>query len=259
MRAAVNGIEIAYQSMGSGAPVLLLTGLSGVGRAWGEHIDRFAAEFHVVVPDHRGTGGSTAAANGYTIETHAADMAELIRSLGTGPAHVVGSSTGGAIGQVMGLDHPDVVRSLTLVSSWAGPDPYFERQFAIRRRVLTELGADAYVQATALFLFAPSVSALRPEVVEAWVAKAGGSDPEIMAKRIDMILAHDQRNRLPQVSVPTLVMVGDEDICTPPHQSRELAGLIPGAELQVLDGGHLIYMEQPDEFHRTVAEFLHRH
>jgi aminoacrylate hydrolase len=80
-----------------------------------------------------------------------------------------------------------------------------------------------------------------------------------MAKRIDMILAHDQRSRLPQVSVPTLVMVGDEDICTPPHQSHELAGLIPGAELQVLDGGHLIYMEQPDEFHRTVAEFLHRH
>ncbi len=261
MRTAVNGIEIEYQSTGTGVPVLLLTGLAGVGRAWGEHIDRFGAEFHTVAPDHRGTGGTTAAVDGYSIETHAKDMADLLRSLGTGAAHVVGSSTGGAIGQVMALDHPDVVRSLTVVSSWAGPDAYFNRQFAVRRRVLTELGSVAYLETTALFLFAPSVTANRPEVVERWMSKAaaGGTDPAIMAKRIDMILAHDQRDRLSHVAVPTLVLVGDEDICTPPHQSRELAHLIPGAELQVLSGGHLIYLEQPEAFHRTVAEFLRRH
>lgn len=261
MRATVNGIEVAYETAGAGAPVLLLTGLSGVGRAWGDHLDRFARDFEVIVPDHRGTGGSTRAADGYTIETHAADMAGLVRDLGVGPAHVVGSSTGGAIGQVMALDHPDVVRSLTLVSSWAGPDPYFDREFTVRRRVLTELGPAAYTEITALFLFAPSVAASRPEVIEAWIAKAsaGRSDPDIMAKRIDMIMKHDQRDRLAQVAVPTLVLVGEEDICTPPHQSRELAELIPGATLTKLTGGHLIYLERPDEFHGAVADFLRKH
>jgi aminoacrylate hydrolase len=161
----------------------------------------------------------------------------------------------------MALDHLDVVRSLTLVSSWAGPDPYFDREFTVRRRVLTELGSAAYSEVTALFLFAPSVTASRPEVVEAWMTKAsaGRSDPEVMASRIDMIMKHDQRDRLPQVTVPTLVLVGDEDICTPPHQSRELARLIPGATLNVLTGGHLIYLERSDEFHRTVAGFLREH
>lgn len=261
MLAAVNGIEIAYRTDGSGVPLLLLTGLSGAGRAWGDHRQRFGRDFLTVTPDHRGTGDSTPADDGYTIHDHAADMAELVRHLELGPTHVVGSSTGGAIGQVMALEHPDVVRSLTLVSSWAGPDDYFRRQFELRRRVLTELGAVAYREASALFLFSPTHTASNPEVVAAWLERASANpvDASIMTRRIDMILAHDVRDRLGEIDVPALVLVGEEDICTPPHQSRELAEAIPGAELAVLPGGHLVYLEQPDVFHQRVTEFLRRH
>lgn len=258
---SVNGVEIAYEQAGEGPPVLLLSGLGGVGRGWGEHIDRFAGRYRTIVPDHRGTGASSKPADGYTVEALATDMAELVRGLGCGPAHVVGSSTGGAFAQLMAIEHADAVRSITLVSSWAGPDRYFRRQFAVRKLVLEAAGATAYAEASALFLFAPSLAAARPEVVQTWVdaAIAKPANPDIMGKRIDMIVAHDQRHRLHQIAVPALVVVGDEDICTPPHASRELASLIPGAELAVLAGGHLIYKEQPDLFFETVTEFLDRH
>lgn len=254
----IDGIEIAYQRRGSGPPLLLLTGLGGVGRAWGSHIQRFADRFTVVVPDHRGTGGSAKPRSGYTIEALAGDMAGLVRHIGLGQAHIVGSSTGGAIGQVMALDHVDTVASLTIVSSWAGPDPYFTSQFAVRRSILLEQGPDAYTRASSLFLFAPSFAAANPRVVEAWIERAGShpGNPEITRQRIDMILAHDQRSRLSEITVPTLVMVGDEDICTPPFASQELADSIPRARLEVLPGGHLIYLERPETFAAVVSSFL---
>lgn len=254
----IDGIDIAYERLGSGPPLLLLTGLGGVGRAWGSHIERFAARFTTLAPDHRGTGASSRPETGYTIEALAADMSGLVRHIGRGPAHVVGSSTGGAIAQVMALDHPDTVASMTLVSSWAGPDPYFSNQFAVRQSILLRQGVDAYTRSSSLFLFAPSFAAANPDAVEAWIERATAhpGDPEIMSRRIEMILAHDQRDRLAAISVPTLVIVGDEDICTPPFASRELAESIPGAALEVLPGGHLIHLERPETFAAVVSAFL---
>ncbi len=254
----IDGIEIAYDRVGSGPPLLLLTGLGGVGRAWGSQIERFAGDFTVIVPDHRGTGSSSKPRSGYAIEALAGDMAGLMRSVGLGPTSVVGSSTGGAIAQVMALDHPDTVASMVLVSSWAGPDPYFLKQFEVRKSILKAQGVDAYTRASSLFLFAPSFAATNPDVVEAWIERATAhpGDPDIMAKRIDMILAHDQRDRLGAVDIPTRVIVGSEDVCTPPFAARELAALIPDARLDLLPGGHLIYLERPDEFHRSVSSFF---
>ena len=115
-RVEVDGVGTAFEVVGSGPP-------------WGAHRERFAEHFTTIVPDHRGTGSSDAPPSGYTIAAHAADMAAVVHSVGLGPAHVVGSSTGGAIGQTMAIDHADTVRSLVPVSSWAGPDPYFEHQY----------------------------------------------------------------------------------------------------------------------------------
>jgi aminoacrylate hydrolase len=257
--ADVNGIQIAYDVQGDGDPVMLITGLGGVGRAWGATIDRFAAEYLTIVPDHRGCGQSTGAEGEFTIEQHAADMAEALRRIGCGPAHLVGSSTGGAIAQVMALDHPDVVRSITLVSSWPGADDFFHHQFAVRKQVLDELGAGAYSELSALFLFSPDFISDNYPAVRAWCDKSSQSNPSIMTRRIDMVVAFDLMDRLGGISVPTLVLVGDQDACTPPHLSRRLAGAIDGAELQIVEGGHLIYTEEPEAFHRAVRDFVSRH
>ena len=259
--AAVNGIEVYYEIHGNGDPAMLITGLGGIGESWGPQIGLFAKDFLTIVPDHRGAGRTSFPEQGYTIDQLASDMAETLRTLKIGPAHIIGSSTGGATAQVMALAHPDVVRSLVLVSTWAKTDAYFRHCFEIRKRILTGLGEEAYWEASAPFLWSPQY--VREHYIDLLrlkeVTLAVPSNVEIMIKRIDMILAHDKLDLLREIQKPTLVIVGREDVCTPPYFSEELASVIPGAELSVLDGGHLFYKENPEPFHNHVQEFMFRH
>lgn len=261
--AFVNGIDVYYDDSdpeGGGArqAVVLITGLGGVGKGWGKQIELFSADYRTIVPDHRGTGQSSKPDSGYIVENLAVDVAELLRELDCGPAHIVGSSTGGAIAQVMALDHRDVVRSITVASSWVTADDYFRHQFWTRKRIVEEIGISAYTQTTALFLFSALYIRDHYAEVERWcdVASTAGTPVDIMTKRIDMILAFDQSDRLGAIDVPTLVLVGEDDICTPPYYSEALALLIPGAQRELLPGGHLVYKEHPEAFHSAVTNFL---
>lgn len=253
---------ISYEDQGSaGSPVLLVTGLGGIGKAWGPQIGLFSRAHRVIVPDHPGTGGSSAPRDGYTIAQHAERMAALVRRLDVGPVHVVGSSTGGAIAQLLALDHPDVVKTATIASSWARVDDFFRREFDLRKRLLLDSGLRAAQTANVLFLFSPRFIREHPERIQAWVdaGQNGGTPRDVMIRRIDMILAHDALDRLPQIRRPVLVVVGASDFCTPSYFAEELAGAIPDAELRVLQGGHFVYLEDPDGFHDTVAGFIAPH
>lgn len=241
--------------------MLLLAGLAGVGASWGPQIDLFAGQHQVIVPDHRGTGASEHTARDMTIAQHARDMAGVIEAVGCGPVHVVGSSTGGAIAQRLAIDHRELLRSATIVSSIARADAFYRRQFDMRRRMLADSGLRASTEANALFLFDPRFMREHPERVEAWVnaAAAGPFEPEIGLARIDMIVGHDAFDDLPSITTPTLVLVGERDFCAPPHFSAELAARIPGAEFAMLDGGHFIFLEKPELLHDTVEAFIARH
>ncbi len=261
------GISLYYEALGKPEhpPVLLLSGLGGVGQSWGPQIERFAERYHVLLPDQRGTGQSTRAQQGYTTEQLAADMAALVRHLELGPVHVVGSSTGGAIAQHMALDHPETVRSLVLSSTFARFDAFAQREFAVRRRIAAEWDRPAMFAAYALFLFCPRYTREHPERVAAWIERAAGhperpGDRDIALQRIDMIAAHDALARLREIRQPTLVLCGDLNLCTPLPLSEEIARAIPGAELVVLpDAGELIELEKPDHFFDAVRTFIAKH
>lgn len=256
----VNDIEMYYEEQGTGHPVVLVTGLGGVGASWGPQIGLFGKEFRTIVPDHRGTGRTTLTSNGLTIRQHASDIAELLRKLKAAPAHYVGSSTGGAIGMVMAVEHPDTIRSLHLVSTWGRTDNYFRRAFEIRKRILQSgLGYDTAVEMSHLVLYAPAYvrgnwdAILKTEQV----LKANPPDLKIAVARIDMIIAHDWLDRLKEIRQPTSIVVGAMDVATPVYFSEELMQHIPHAELHVIpDAGHFLYLERPDVFHRTVRDFL---
>jgi aminoacrylate hydrolase len=255
------GAEIHYEVSGSGPPVLLIAGLAGVGATWGPQAELFARRHTVILPDHRGTGRSSHTPNGQTIAQHAADFAAIVEKLGLGPVHVVGSSTGGAIAQAMAIDHPALVRTATIASSWARVDPFFRRQFAARAEMIAKAGIRAATEMGALFLFDPRFQMSHPSVVQGWVEAAvkGASQAEIALKRMDMILAHDRLEDLQKIACPTLVIVGEADFCTPPHLSEQMAAVIPGAELAKLPGGHFFFMEHPAAFNDRVEAFLSRH
>jgi len=256
-----NDAEIYYEVTGSGSPVMLIAGLGGVGASWGPQVAMFARNHTVILPDHRGTGRSTHTAKGQTIAQHAQDFAAIVDAAGMGPAHLVGSSTGGAIAQVMALQHPAQVKTATIASSWARVDPFFQRQFAARAKMISAAGVEAAMEMGALFLFDPRYQMTNQPVVQAWVDAAikGATNADIALKRMDMILAHDRLDELGRIKAPTLVIVGEADFCTPPHLSEQMAKNIPGAELAKLPGGHFFYMEHPELFNERVETFIRRH
>src|SRR5262249_19725475 len=130
---SIGDAEIHYQEAGQGPPLMLVSGLNGIGSFWMHQVNDLARDFRVIVHDHRGTGQSTHSRIRYSVDQMADDVLRLMDALGIASAHLAGHSTGGAIAQLIAQDHPDRMVSMVLSATWAGPDPYFRRLFQMRR------------------------------------------------------------------------------------------------------------------------------
>lgn len=260
----VENATIHYQVLGNPEKpkVMLIAGLGGVGMSWWPQVERFAERYHVVLPDHRGTGQSSRPEDGHTIAQNAQDMAAVLRHAGVGPAHIVGSSAGGAIAQVIALDHGDLVRSVTLTSSFARADAYMRREFSVLRYLMGQADMPTVYAAFAMILFAPEYAAQNAEMIQAWIDRAAQMPEEraIAIKRIDMVMAHDELARLGAIRRPTCVVCGDQDVCTPLSLSKQIAGAIPGSEIHIIEaGGHQIHTEKDTRYFELVSSFIDRH
>jgi aminoacrylate hydrolase len=256
---SIGDAELSYESTGEGEPLLLVPGLSGQGSFWTQQVQDFARDFRVVVHDHRGTGASTHSRIRYSVEQMAGDVLRLMDALGIESAHLVGHSTGGAIGQVIAQDHPERLRSLVLSATWAGPDPYFRRLFESRRETLVTAGVESYLRASVLMLAPPWwVRANDALLAEQHRQAAAASPPlEVLTSRIDAIVRFDRRARLGEIRTPTLVVVAADDAITPRFFADELAERIAGAKLSVLEaGGHFAPVCLPAPYNAEVGAFL---
>ncbi len=259
---SIGDAEIYYEESGQGPALMLVPGLSGLGSFWAEQVRDLSRDFHVIVHDHRGAGRSTHSLINYSVEQMANDTLRLMDALSVDSAHVVGHSTGGAIGQVIALDHPRRVRTLVLSATWAGPDPYFRRLFESRKQALLASGIAEYLRGAALFQYPPSwISANDALLTERHAALVPASAPvDVIASRIDAIVRHDCRARLADIRVPTLVIVAADDMITPRLYSEEIASRIPDAKLVVLEsGGHLAPAIAPGAYNDAVGAFLRAH
>src|SRR5437867_13102392 len=184
---SIGDAEIYYEEAGQGEPLMLVPGLSGQGSFWSQQVEAFKRDFRVIVHDHRGAGRSAHSAIKYSVEQMADDALRLMSALGIARAHLVGHSTGGAIGQVIALDQPGRLRSLVLSATWAGPDPYFRRLFEARKKALLESGVEAYLRASVLVLAPPWwVSDNDAAIAEQHRLGLSSSAPvEVLASRID--------------------------------------------------------------------------
>lgn len=263
----INDITLYYELLGDSTnpPVLMISGLGGVGKSWGPQIKLFSEKYYVILPDQRGTGQTTHADDGYSTIQLADEMAALIGEVNLGPVHVVGASTGGAIAQYLALNYPDIVRSITISSSFARFDEYMHRQFTIRRKMAAEWDWPEMYAGFSLFLFCPRFTREQPAKVNAWIERAvinprQKNDREIGLKRIDMIATHDALARLNEIKQPVLVICGNKNMCTPLPLSEEIVSAIPQAEFVLInEAGELIEIEKPEEYFERVSEFIDRY
>jgi aminoacrylate hydrolase len=254
-----DGAELYYESHGSGPPLFLVAGLGGDGRFWGDNVAELAGHFTVIVHDHRGTGRSTLSKIDYSVRQMADDALQLIEGLGHAKVHWCGHSTGGAMGQVLAIEHPARIDRLVLSATWARTDAFFRRLFEVRSLMLRELGPAAYVKSSALALNMPSWIRDHDADLSANEAKATETipHPEIVMSRIAAIVAHDRHDQLQKVTARTLAIVARDDTVTPLYFTEELVRLIPGCRAYVLpDGGHAYPAIHGREFRRVLTSFL---
>jgi aminoacrylate hydrolase len=258
--ARLSEVDIAYEVIGSGPPLLLVSGLGGAAGYWRTQREAFAKHFTVILHDHRGTGRSGRPAK-YSVDLMAGDLIGLMDHLGIVQAHFVGHSTGGAIGQVIAIEHPQRLASMVQYASWTTADDHFRWCFDVRKALLLSAGVRAYTHATPLFLMPPWFIRDHAEQLQQEEDAAVKAAPpaEILAARIDAILAFDRVAQLSKIRVPSLILCAKDDILTPPHFSEELARRIPGAELVWMErGGHGCSQVLPDEFNTKVLAYLNR-
>lgn len=257
-KAAVAGGEIYYEEAGRGEPLILVSGLGGVGSYWRPQVPAFSSRFRVITYDHRGTGSSDRLQRAFSIDQMTAELAELMDALKIERAHVVGWSTGGVIGQTLAIERPQRIARLVLCSTWTHCDPWFRRLFEARREILLRGGSELYAAFFPLWVYPPDYVNAHDAAIGEEVRRAVNAAPaEVMMGRINALLAFDRRAGLSRIKTPTLVVASDNDYVIPSYHAEALARAIPGARLAILrGGGHANSVAQPEEFNRIVLEFL---
>ncbi len=251
--------EIWYESHGNGPPLLLVPGLGGVGAYWHPQIERYSQHYRVITYDHRGCGKSTRSETAYSVDQMSRDLLQLMDHLELDSAHLVGHSTGGAIGQTIAIDHPDRLRSLVLYASWTRTDPFMRRVMETRKCLLESAGVEAYIRATPAFLYPNWWLNRETDKLAALDAATLASFPSvtIAASRCQAVIDFDRVDSLGRIRAPTLVVCAKDDFLTPLYFSEELARRIPHARLTVLDGGaHAASQACPEPFDEAVLDFL---
>jgi len=252
-------VKLYTEEHGDGHPLLLITGLGYAIWSWQRQIPTWSKRFRLVAVENRGTGRSPKPSGPYSIEEMADDAAEALEGR---RAHVAGFSMGGYIGQTLALGHPELVEKLVLVCTGTGGPDY--RPTAAETITAWEANADKtpaeFARASMPLSFRPGWTDEHPEEFEQLLRDRleFPTPPECWRAQYDACRRFvEETTPVEEITAPTLVAHGDADRIVPYENGVELARRIPGAEFAPFPGGgHLIFLESPEEFNRTVAEFL---
>jgi len=238
-------------------PLLFLHGLGSSSADWELQIPAFEKNYHLLLPDLPGHGRTPLGAPLLTVERMAEGVARWLEQLAVPPAHVVGLSMGGCAALALTIQHPQQVRSLTLVNTFA------------RYRPVGWRGAGRVMQRISLLCFAPMRSLAqfiagglfpKPEqrlLYEEAVTRLSRNSRATYFSAMWALRRFDARARAQQIHCPTFIITGDRDRTVPLACAAELAQLIPQAHrLTLTDSGHASPMDQFEVFNRSVGEFL---
>jgi pimeloyl-ACP methyl ester carboxylesterase len=253
-------IELGYERAGSGPPLLLIMGMSGTLKHWGEPLlDLLREDFDTIVYDHRGVGGSSRVERSFTIEALAGDAAGLLDALEIDTAHVMGISMGGMVAQELALAHPRRLRSLVLGCTYCGGGGSSLTSEEVMRK-LSQANLSGDRRRAVRAAWEANVSRAYADDQDAYavfeeIGMERGVSLAVIMEQMRAIVEHDTSRRLPQLSVPTLVVHGTEDEMLPVANGRMIAELIPGARLEIMEGvGHLFFWEEPERSAELVRE-----
>jgi 3-oxoadipate enol-lactonase len=228
------------------APVVILANSLGATlRMWDPQLEPLTRSFRVVRFDTRGHGGSAVPPGPYTIDELADDVRALLDRLELEKVHYVGLSLGGMIGMRLAAEHPDRIDRLVVLctSALLGPaELWHDRAAKVRRR-----GTASVAEAVVARWYTKPFQTRHPDVIAAAQKMLASTPREGYAACCEAIAAMDLTADLANITAPTLVMAGADDLATPVDHLTRIAATIPNADLVVVpEAAHLATSEQPE-------------
>ena len=259
-----NGQELYYELHGEGPPLVLLMGIGYDSSLWTlAQVPVLSTQFQVILVDNRDAGRSSKARQPYKIADMADDLAGLLDALGIQRSHLLGLSMGGMIALEFALRHGDRLDRLVLAGTGAAParsavDPIQIWSWVKANDATGEVfGGQQFVSLFST-AFLRNHEAVR-DTAELLASNPYPMSPEAYGRQADAYRQFDALDRLAAITAPTLVVVGEQDLLTPPWIAREVAEAIPDARFEVIRGdgsSHVVPIECPDEFNRLVLDFF---
>lgn len=257
----VNGINLFYEIHGEGESLLLIYGLAGRGNGWKFQVEALSQRFRVITFDNRGVGDTDQPDEPYSIAQMADDAAGLLDSLGIETAYVFGISMGGMIAQEFALRHPHRVKKLALGCTHCGithcvPSPQWVTDIF---KSLPGKPREQVVRECIPINYSPHTQRHNPQLIESLIPLFVDNRQRLHGylRQINAVYAFDAYDRLPQITAPTLIVTGADDVLIPPENSKLLAERIPRAQLiEFPQAGHLFFIEKAGEVNRAVQEFF---
>jgi pimeloyl-ACP methyl ester carboxylesterase len=263
-RAALSTVELAYVDRGAGTPVVLVHGFPLDHTMWAAQIDALADKCRVIAPDLRGFGQSTLGnadlERGIWMEQYADDLAELLDVLAIRePIVLVGFSMGGYIAWQFVRKYANRLKALVQCDTKAVADSDEARAGRLKMAAnVAQWGTARVAEMMGPKLHAArSFEAKRGVVAEVRRIVEQTSPQAIASAQRGMAARPDMTGLLPQISVPTLIVVGAEDAISPPTEMKSIAAAIANAEyVEIPDAGHMTTMENPDATNTALREFI---
>ncbi len=251
-------LQAAVQGEGA-VPVVLSHALGLDLHMWDDLAGELSGEHPVLRYDHRGHGGSAAPAGPYSMDDLVDDAARLIREWGRGPVVFVGLSMGGMVGQGLAVRHPELLCGLVVANSSSQYPEAAKAMWAQRIAMVEQGGLASIADMVMERYFHAGYRAANPDVIVSWRRKLRSNDPAGYVACCAAVAGVNWLDRLGEVTCPTLVIAGAEDVGAPVVMSEAIAKGIRGAELVVLDqASHLSVAEQPERFAQHVKRFIAR-
>jgi pimeloyl-ACP methyl ester carboxylesterase len=266
----VGDINIAYKRFGQGKPILFISGTSQTKDAWEPTVlSELVANNHtVIVFDNRGIGETTVGTKPFSIEQFANDTAGLLDALQIEKTDVLGASLGSFIAQELTLNYPQKVDRLILHATYCGGNEaiYASGQAAERAMILSSaevlqnMTAEEQAMVLAQIMFPPEWLEQHPEILNTVIqlAPSRSATPDIIQQQgLASGTWKGSCDRLVNITQPTLLIVGDQDVLLPAANAVMMAQRIPNSWLVIIQGtGHGMAWQVPNEFSAIVQTFL---
>ena len=258
MIALSHGIDIAYDDVGTGLPVVFLHGFPHDRTLWAPQLGGLLTRARCVAPDLRGFGDSEVRGP-YTMDRYADDVIAMMDALQIERAVIAGLSMGGYIAFALWRRHRERVRALILADTRPGAD---SEETKAKRRELIALarakGSGAVADAQITGMVGRTTRDKHPDIADAVHRMLSMAPVDGVVGALEAMMARpDSTPTLATIDVPTLIIVGDEDVLTPPKEARAMHERIGGSRLEILAGaGHVSNVERPAAFNHVASEFL---